>query len=152
MGTWPGLMLPNETVTDSPGFIFMLLESSPILSVPMFASSCAFDSAGIVAGSNATLWGPPLDDDELDTVALLDGDVGGLETIALRVADHLHFVVVPGDRGHRDRTARGVRAGVVVVVVTSCVVSTATWVVSAGFFSPPAQAPSAITPTATANP
>ena len=31
-------------------------------------------------------------------------------------------------------------------------VSTATCVVSAGFFSPPAQAPSVITPTATANP
>jgi hypothetical protein len=31
-------------------------------------------------------------------------------------------------------------------------VSTATWVVSEGFFSPPAHAPSIITPTATANP
>src|SRR5882762_7061797 len=59
-GYWPGLMLPNETVIDSPGFIFRLLESSPILSVPMLASSCALTSAGIVAGSNATLCGPPL--------------------------------------------------------------------------------------------
>src|SRR6266550_6338569 len=40
----------------------------------------------------------------------------------------------------------------VVVVVVAALVSTATCVVSAGFFSPPAQAPSAIAPTATANP
>jgi hypothetical protein len=39
-----------------------------------------------------------------------------------------------------------------VVVVVVELVSTATWVVSPGLFSPPAQAPSIITPTATANP
>jgi hypothetical protein len=54
-------------------------------------------------------------------------------------------------------TAPDVPPGVVVVaevVVEADVVdvSTATCVVSAGFFSPPAQAASAITPTATANP
>src|SRR6266550_518902 len=58
-GYLPGLMFANETVMDSPGFVFIALESSPIFSDPMFASSCAFESAGTVAGSNATLWGPP---------------------------------------------------------------------------------------------
>src|SRR6202008_2098211 len=50
----------KEIVTDSPGFVFSALESSPILSEPMFALSCDFESAGVVAGSKATLWGPPL--------------------------------------------------------------------------------------------
>jgi hypothetical protein len=40
----------------------------------------------------------------------------------------------------------------VVVVVVAELVSTATCVVSPGLFSPPAQAPSIITPTAIANP
>jgi hypothetical protein len=39
-----------------------------------------------------------------------------------------------------------------VVVVVVALVSTATCVVSPGLFSPPAQAPSTIIPTATANP
>ena len=62
--------------------------------------------------------------DELDSITLFDREVGGLEP-----------------------------AGVVVVVVFVVVlVSTATCVVSAGFCSPPAHAPSESTPTATAIP
>jgi len=54
------------------------------------------------------------DDDELDAVALLDREVGGLEAIALRISDHIHRLRCTGNRSHRDGAAgrgRSRRAG-----------------------------------------
>ncbi len=48
------------------------------------------------------------DDDELDAVALLDREVGGLESIALRVSDHIYRLDCAGNRSQCDRaTGRG---------------------------------------------
>src|SRR6185503_2846804 len=155
-GYCPGLMFPKETVTDSPGFIFMLLESSPILSVPMLASSCPFTSAGIVAGSKATLWGPPLTTTNLMPSPCLTVIFAGSNRYPLASPTILAVLVVPVIAAIVPVlvVAPGVVVEVappVVVVVVVELVSTATCVVSPGLLSPPAQAPSTITPTATAN-
>jgi len=48
------------------------------------------------------------DDHELDAIALLDREVGGLKPIALRVSDHIHCLDCAGDRSHCDcATSRG---------------------------------------------
>src|SRR4051812_16425419 len=55
---FPGGTLPNEIVYVSFGFIIIGLESSETCCC-MLADSCDFASAGICAGSKATLCGPP---------------------------------------------------------------------------------------------
>src|SRR3954462_11831151 len=158
-GYWPGLILAKETVTDSPVFVFMLLESSPILSVPMLASSCGLTSAGIVAGSNATLWGPPLTTTNLMPSPCLTVILAGSKRSPFASPTMLTVFVAPvmgaiATLPVAPAVVEDAPPGVVVVVaVVAALVSTATCVVSPGCFSPPAQAaPRVIAPTATANP
>src|ERR1700741_4550603 len=156
-GYCPGLIFPKETVTDSPLLVFKELESSPILSEPMFASSCGFTSGGIVAGSNATLCGPPLRTTNLMASPCLTVMLAGSKRDPFASPTILTVLVVPvtGAAATAPVVPAVVDAAppaVVVVVVVAALVSTATCVVSEGCFSPPAHAPSEIIPAATANP
>src|SRR4029078_8112140 len=64
------------------------------------------NNGGNRGGLEANVVGPPANHDELDAVALLDGDVGGLEVITLGIADHIDRDVLGGDRSRRGRAAR----------------------------------------------
>ena len=102
----PGFRPPSESVNESPGFILRLLESSAMRSVPKFASSCAFESAGTFAGSNATLCGPPFSTTNLmpsPTFAVMFADSVGL----IEERGFLRFL--EAYRGKADRFHEGAR-------------------------------------------
>src|SRR6266498_918025 len=148
-------MLPKEIVNDSPGFVFSALESSPIFSGPMLASSCAFESAGMVAGSNATLWGPPLTVVNLMASPDLMVRLAGSKRYPFASPTIFISCVAPVIGAIVALPAAGAVAGAAVAgaVAGGVEVSTATLVVSAALLlSPPAQAPKTTALAASANP
>src|SRR5580765_3297022 len=108
----------------------------------------------MVAGSKATLWGPPLTTTNLMPSPCLTETLAGSKRYPFASPTILTVMVFPviGAAAAAPPLVGAPPPGVAVVVVVAVLVSTATCVVSAGDFSPPAQAPSVITPTATANP
>src|SRR5687768_13257487 len=152
-GYFPALMFAKETVMVSPGFIFMLLESSPILSVPIFASSCGLTSAGTVATSKATLCGPPETMIHLMPSPCLTVMFAGSNRYPFASPTIFTSWVVPviGAIVPVAPPAGGV--GVLLATwAEPAAVSIPTAVVSPGRASPPAQALSPTIATATANP
>src|SRR2546423_15676829 len=133
----------------------MLLESSPILSVPILASSCGLTSGGMVAGSNATLCGPPLTTTNLIASPCFMVTLAGSKRYPLASPTMLTVLVAPvagaiATAPPAVPPAGGGEGGAGVVVgVGAGVVSVATCVGSAGFLFPPSPAPGGRQPTAT---